>query len=303
MNKIKYLFKIILSKLSFLLLKPYYLFRIWWPIWFYVINRKSRRLYNFNFPHLSSLQKRMISDLKNYGVAVTHIEELFPSSGIMQILCEYAEKLKPEAKPKRGKEFLKELWSTVPLIDLNNPFVKFGTNQRIIDIVNSYMFLFSKLRLFTLNMAIPVALGSLELMSQKWHRDPEDKKMCKVFLYLTDVDEAAGPFTYVLGSHHGGPYRYVFPQRPPKGCYPPLGAVERLVPDNAIHSFTGRIGTIIFCDTSGLHKGGYATGKERLMFTVGYTSEASTWPIQYYRPEGFSAKIKDLSPVVRYALE
>ncbi len=40
--------------------------------------------------------------------------------------------------------------------------------------------------------------------SQRWHRDYNDKHLLKVFLYMSDVDEAAGPFEYVPGNMIGG---------------------------------------------------------------------------------------------------
>ena len=71
--------------------------------------------------------------------------------------------------------------------------------------------------------------GSEAVSSQRWHRDPEDRKLCKVFIYLNDVDENAGHFTYVKGSHYLGKWGKLFPQKPPKGFYPPSGAVENIV--------------------------------------------------------------------------
>ena len=41
--------------------------------------------------------------------------------------------------------------------------------------------------------------------SQLWHRDPaNDEHLLKVFVYLTDVDEGAGPFMYAAGTHPEG---------------------------------------------------------------------------------------------------
>ena len=39
------------------------------------------------------------------------------------------------------------------------------------------------------------------------------------------------------------------------------------VPKNDIRVCTGRAGTVVFCDTTTLHRGGYATKSERTMFT------------------------------------
>jgi hypothetical protein len=47
--------------------------------------------------------------------------------------------------------------------------------------------------------------------SQRWHRDPEDDHIVKMFIYFSDVDEEAGPFEYVRDSAAGGKYGDVFP--------------------------------------------------------------------------------------------
>lgn len=149
-------------------------------------------------------------------------------------------------------------------------------NQKILDIVNSYFGAWSKFYYLTLNLTKPMLKSAVPVMSQNWHRDPEDKKTRKVFIYLNDVQENTGPFIYVLGSQDGGKYGKFFPQKkPPKGAYPPIGAVEARVHANDIKTYTGEAGTVIFVDTAGLHRGGYATEKERIMFTAGFLSNAS----------------------------
>ncbi|MDP3764348.1 MAG: phytanoyl-CoA dioxygenase family protein [bacterium] len=290
--------------LVFLVTRPYYAIRTSWPVWYFILNRESVRLYRkYNATVvLSNVQKKIIQDLKDKGLAIVHINELFPEEILFQ-LEKYFKQLLPTAQSRRGKPFLKELWEMFPLINLDNPFVALALDSRILEIVNSYLGLFSKFRIFTLNVTVPVGVGIEAIKSQRWHRDPEDKKMCKVFLYLNDVDEQAGPFTYVIGSQHGGPWRNIFPQRPPKGFYPPAGSVERKIPKENVKTITGKAGTLVFCDTSGLHKGGLATTKERVMFTACYSSQASLWPVMYRYPENFDRQLVTQHELARYALK
>jgi hypothetical protein len=129
-----------------------------------------------------------------------------------------------------------------------------------------------KLKYMTLNETIPVG-DEAPQHSQKWHRDPEEKRQMKTFIYLNDVDSETGPFTYVKRSQFGSPiYGNLFPQELPLGVYPPDGAVEKAVAAEDIISATGKAGTLIFCDTAGLHRGGYAKSKSRMMFTGFYPS-------------------------------
>ncbi len=95
--------------------------------------------------------------------------------------------------------------------------------------------------------------------SQRWHRDFNDQHLLKAFLYLVDVDEGTGPFEYIPGSAPGGQYAHEWPWRPLGETYPPEGALEERIPADAIKTFTGPKGTLLFCNTSGFHRGGFAT--------------------------------------------
>lgn len=158
-----------------------------------------------------------------------------------------------------------------------------------------------KLKGFSLLSTVVVPPGTPTYLSQRWHRDPEDKKMIKVFLYLTDMDElGAGPFIYVRKSQLGGKWRHLFPQRLPVGRYPEEGAVKRLVPEEDTQVNFAPAGTVIFCDMSGLHKGGFSIKKPRVMFTGGFTSQASIHPQGYVLPD--QSLLAGYSALARFAI-
>jgi ectoine hydroxylase-related dioxygenase (phytanoyl-CoA dioxygenase family) len=146
--------------------------------------------------------------------------------------------------------------------------------------------MWTKLNYYDLAITLPIEEGSAPVQSQRWHRDNEEKRMCKMFIYLSDVDETAGPFTYIPGTVRGQRLGHLFPQRPPEGNYPPEGALGKVVPENERRIMTGRAGTVIFCDTTGLHRGGYATKRERLMYTVFFTAPSWTDKRYYTMPGG-----------------
>jgi hypothetical protein len=202
----------------------------------------------------------------------------------------------------RKKTFLEQMFETFPLLDPKDPFMALALDETTLDIVNGYMRMWCKFEYINLNVTIPVNPGTPPRQSQRWHRDPGDKKIIKMFVYLNDVDETSGPFIYVRGSQYGGRWRKSFPQRLPHGYYPPDGAVERLVPSSDIRTCVGRAGAIIFADTTGLHKGGYATAKERIMFTAGFTTKASPRGIYYRHPEDMDGLLRGLSARQAYAV-
>ena len=281
----------------------YFTIRSWWPIWFYVINRPNVRAFNKNHSALTAVQQRIVADLNRDGIAVAHMDELFPGSDMLAGLKQYTERRIKDAETKTYKSFLKNLWDAVPTVAFENPFVAMALSDAVLGAVNEYMGMFSYFFYLTLNVTMPVPAGSDAVFSQRWHGDPEDKKMCKVFMYMNDVDEGAGPFIYVKGTQYGGRWRHLFREQPPHGFLPPSEPIDTLIPPSDIKHFTGRAGTIIFCDTSGYHRGGYATQRERIMLTMGYCSGASVYPLRVRFDESLAANIvKQGSPAARHAL-
>lgn len=276
---------------------------IWFePIWFF-LNREGRRIFFQERLKFGPLEKRIASDLKRDGIAITHISELFPGKNFLPELQKFSYEARSKAEVSRKKKFLLDLWGSNPIIDLDEPFVKLSLETLVLNIVSKYLAVCPKFYYYLLNVALPVPEGERAVQSQRWHRDPEDKKMCKMFIYLNDVDEETGPFFYVKGSQYGGKWRYFYPQAPPHGVYPPEGALENTIPQSEIFTAVGRAGTIIFCDTSGLHKGGYAKARERIMFTAGFITKASRWKAQYRYPEDFFQQISKKSQLLKYAVK
>jgi len=126
--------------------------------------------------------------------------------------------------------FLGESWFS-PIINLDNPFIKTSITPKVLDIINSYIGVCSKLIYFEIAITNLLEEGKAPMGSQRWHRDPGMKRMVKMFIYLTDVDEKSGPFTYILQSHAGGKWRNLYRQKQfgRRGIYPPEGAVEKAV--------------------------------------------------------------------------
>ncbi len=282
------------------LLLRYFTIRTWWPLWFYVLNRKARKLHAKHPSNLTALEKRLVEELKTKGIATTTLEELFPHTSTLKNLQAFAHSLEHNAQQRTKKAFLEQYWDVMPPFDERNPFIQFAMEKTVRTVVNNYMDMWTKLKTFILIRTIPVH-DSAPTQSQCWHRDPEEKRMCKVFIYLTDVDEQSGPFIYIPESRYGLKWGHLFMQRPPEGAYPDASALEKSIPAEKHRTFTGKAGTVIFCDTSGLHKGGYAKEKERLMFTAFYSAPTFSEAPRYVPPtKDFVNTIED--PSLRYAL-
>ena len=285
------------------LIEVYFKIHFSWPVWWYVINRKPRALFAANRPILNTVQKRIVGDLNEQGIAITSLQELFPKQpNLLSELQAYADTLnkrKEDEDVSLVKPFLRYLWDKTPTLTLANPFHRLVLDPKIIDVANSYIGMFTNFYILMLNVTVPVGHDAKTIISQRWHRDHEDKKLCKLFLYLNDVDEQAGPFIYVPYSKYETKWGTIFPQQVPKGVYPRDGEVEKIIPAGEIKKMTGMAGTLLWCDTSGLHKGGHAFSKERLMLTAGYRTRASASPDKIIKT-GIS--LDKMPPSVHYAL-
>lgn len=272
-----------------------------WPIWYGIRNRDARKLYEKHTPILSKTQRQIASQLLEDGIAFTTIDDLFPGEKLLPVLTKYMENLgQMEGAIVRKKGFLHPYWDERSEFDLSNPFFKISLRSEVLDIVNSYDRMFRRFNYLHLTETVPVG-ESAAVQSQRWHRDPGEKRMVKMFIYLNDVDSNAGPFTYVRKSQFGsGVYGNTFPQYLPSGIYPPEGAVEKVVNKHDIVEATGKAGSIIFCDTAGLHRGGHAKSKSRFMFTAFYPS--THWTEKTLFTIAPSVKEAPLSPAARYAL-
>ena len=225
--------------------------------------------------------------LKKYGIATTKYEEFEKAVPFAELL-EYKGSLTP-AGVNRLKPYLIEWWKN-EVLDLNNPFVKLALSKYVLQIVSDYLGCWPRLYDYRLWETKVIKPEERKIYSQMWHRDPEDKKLLNMFIYLNDVlDEGTGPFHYVPGSHSEGPHWKTLPQiLPPKASYPGDGNVERAFKDNILVALAPA-GTVIFADTAGLHKGGFSTEKPRLMFKALYTSAGNFYnnKTRYETPDIF----------------
>lgn len=284
------------------LIHLYFKIRTWLPVW-RILNYKSRHLYRKGKPALDDVQTRIVQDLKRDGIAVTSLEELFPGENLLEKLQQYATSLEGSATSRTKKKFLKHYWELTPILDLKNPFTKLALQKRILDIANSYMKMWTKLQYYTLIKTIPAA-NEKASYSQKWHRDPQEKRICKMFIYLNDVDENTGPFIYVPKSVYGKkPYGHLFPQNPPLGSYPDEKEVYKSIPKKDIKTYTGKAGSVIFCDASGIHRGGHAKSKERLMSTFFYSAKTFKEEDRYKLPKNTQEIEEMLSKEALYAIK
>jgi hypothetical protein len=206
---------------------------------------------------------------------------------------------------KGGKFYIVRPLGDVPKLPLSDPLMRITLSDAVLRIVSRYLGMFPRLTAIDLWYNLPTS--GPEVYSQRWHRDPEDRRIVKTFLYLHDVDETTGPFCFVPGSHNAGPDGKVYPQLvfaptyPPGSNYPPDGYVEEHFPAERRMVCTGPPGTMVFCDTTGFHKGGHATGRPRFLFNAVYTTNASA-AVRQHQYALLGGRVAGLSPAAEHAL-
>jgi hypothetical protein len=145
----------------------------------------------------------------------------------------------------------------------------------MLGLANAYLQMWSKLEYVDFWYSVPVGTDSGRILSQRWHRDFDDRHLLKAFVYLVDVDEQAGPFEFVAGSARGRTAAGFYPWYPGSPAYPPDREFDAAVDSADIRTFTAPAGTLILCNTSGFHRGGFATARPRVLATATYCSPAS----------------------------
>jgi hypothetical protein len=290
--------------------------RIYWNL---TRNPDSRRRFASSPPTLSDIQQKVCRDLAHVGIAfisvmsigldpdamaqlATDVEDFVTSDRVKQKI----EQFKQDIGHRRmgGDDYMVKRHPEGPTFPLSHPLIQLALCGPMLDIVNSYIGLWTKLIYTDVWHTIPADPGT-RIGSQNWHRDPEDRQVVKVYLYFNDVDATAGPMEYVPNSAPGQRYGRVYRWKPHarEHRYPPEAEFNRRFAGAERMLCTGSPGTLIFCDTDGFHRGGIATARPRILATWTFVTPASIG-ITSRRRFTISPTIgyQDLSPAARFAL-
>jgi hypothetical protein len=251
-------------------------------------NRTSRRRYTHEPPALDATQQGVVDRLREEGYATLPVTELISPEDWQELeadagsfvaetergLAGETEGSESGLRRRPGKEFVVRKYAYGVKLGLDDPWLRLGTNRRLLDVANAYLEMWSKLEYVDLWYTPPAGGEEERRSSQRWHRDFNDRHLLKAFIYLVDVDDETGPFEYVPRSAPGGELDSLWPWRPLGENYPPQDEFAERIDGRAV-TFTAPKGTIIFCNTCGFHRGGFATRKPRVLATFTWDSPAS----------------------------
>jgi hypothetical protein len=119
--------------------------------------------------------------------------------------------------------------------------------------------------------------------SQRWHTDPEDPVMLKIFVYFSEVNKRHGATEIIAGTQvNGRKCIRKWHQKKLTGGY-----IEEDTLKTKIHNFRDLIceangieGEILFLDTTALHRGGHGT-ESRQMANITFTSTNCRLPFKW----------------------
>ena len=148
------------------------------------------------------------------------------------------------------------------------------------------MYFKCKIGLTSINLRKSFVNNLQDAETNIYHKDENSFNLLKVFIYLNDVDENAGPFMFVKKTHKKTNLESF------KNYRINDKVINSKFSSDDIISLTGKIGDVIIANTRGFHKGKKVINKERnmLTFTFGIHDE-------YFRK---SSKIKINSFILKY---
>lgn len=273
-----------------------------WPVSVLMRHRYDRRFADSNFVRitadsrehhrnwqgeLSGESARVGEELRLSGVSVTTVSRCLGDTGeaLLQSLKEMAKLIVDDPGVRVRLERLKDIpdlkrnlirWRGLEVhgTKIPAPLCELFLSKQVLSIVNGYLGLSSRLHYVDLWYSMPVIGNRPGYGSELWHRDYEDRNFVKVFMYVDAVDETMGPFSFIKGSQRGGNRESLVDSQLERPPLPTRNDAHDEALGDAV-SFPGEVGTLVFADTSGHHKGGRTFIQPRILLTAWYGSDAA----------------------------
>ena len=178
------------------------------------------------------------------------------------------------------KERHKSFWVSLLDEDLVNgafatdhPFVRYALQPAALRIIGDFMHDLPQLSDVVLTLSQPTPNQALSF-SQLWHLDHDDKRVCKLFIYLTDVQNTAdGPFTFIPA----GPSKAF--RNSLKSHMSDAQVFAKTGPDAVKEMIAPRLSSFIVNTARCLHMGSrIQSDHSRLLYTATYIQQPRIYP-------------------------
>jgi hypothetical protein len=180
------------------------------------------------------------------------------------------------------KDYIVHLLSADQRHGADSALLRLALDKKLLEIVSLYLGMWPRLHAIGawLNFPTPDQAKT----SQLWHRDPEDLRLIKAFIYLVDVDADHGPFCYIPKTQPFGARAAINPTSGnPKHIADE--EMQAAIPAQDWLACTGPAGTMILADTVGFHRGGKPTVGHRIVISFTYTS-GTALKHRVFKPDG-----------------
>jgi len=179
--------------------------------------------------------------------------------------------------------------------EIHYQLLKIGLKKEFLYLASMYLGLYPFLGRFYAWYDFPV--DDQPVSSQCWHKDGDDRKFIKIFIYLNEVNSENGPFCYIQNTHKIK-NKIINNLDPKKTKYSSFNILEdkdaeKFYPKNDIKECFGNFGTTIFADTSGFHRGKALSKKNRIMLVYEYFSEVSEYTYDLEMNNNLKQKFND----------
>jgi ectoine hydroxylase-related dioxygenase (phytanoyl-CoA dioxygenase family) len=220
----------------------------------------------------------IVKKLNNYGY---HIQEKAISKNQIIEVKRYLKKLKgyyiSDNHPAGSKKYFfnEKNPKAVKFFYESNDLIKskliqdLAFDRKILSIAEDYLGTAPILDIVTAWWSVP-SENPDKKAAQFWHFDMDRPTWLKVFFYLTDCNEDNGPHCYISGTH----LKKKIPFKLRYKGYSRLNDFEivNTIQKRLIKKFTTNKGSVLFEDSSGLHKGLKLKAGSRLILQFQYSS-------------------------------
>ena len=249
-------------------------------IWRYGLNAERVKKYSSSDSKIDA-SETLQAELVENGITICQSKEFFDGDA-QPVLAEafnYVKNIRESDKvqqdlksgPVEGKlkDYIIHLVDFHETLDADNPLLRLALDEKLLSTVAGYLGMWPMLH--SVGAWLNFSNEDDAKASQLWHRDPEDLKTVKVFIYLDEVGPKTGPFTYIartqgFGEDCGKKPEHAHPRRIVDE------EMKVIFPEDRWTECCGPEGTMIIADTVGYHRGGKVVEGQRVLVTFTYTS-------------------------------
>ncbi|MBD2774448.1 phytanoyl-CoA dioxygenase [Iningainema tapete] len=244
-----------------------------------------------SLPTIEERDRPILDALKQEGVYITSLQKLgLESTNNLLSAASYQLSNMKKVDNSLTSQKLPQIYTVTDLPE----FYTWATETRLISVIENYIGLPVAFQGVHLRKDFP---NSNQFGTLLWHKDSEDRRIIKIFVYLSDVEEHHGPFEYVplsLTGRLSRKYFQIYYKLWQSGF---VGiddqTLSQFIPKSAWQSCPGKAGTVIIVDAKNvLHHGTLRTEERSALFFV-YTANppqrpelcTQYWDDTFARPE------------------